>query len=95
MTYTFICNNNHVTEIERSMMDDIPQKLECSSCKKIAYRDWNDSSIHIPENFKAGSLGNQDYMGNTDYLKKRMNIKPSGRKKIYNGKGYDKSKIGS
>lgn len=86
MIYPYICEDKHETEIELSMKEEIPKRIECSVCKKEAWRNYGLTTTHIPEHMKAGSeLYNGDHGANADYLKQRMNhgTRPSGRSKVY------------
>jgi hypothetical protein len=88
MTYTFTCEKGHITEIEKSMKDDIPDSVSCMVCNELAFRNWSDTAIHVPEHMRANSYLNRDYAGNTSYLKDRMKNMPSGKRKIcYQGGG--------
>lgn len=86
MIYEYVCEScNSITEIERSIKDEIPKTISCLSCKKKATRRWK-ASISIPEHFKALSeVTGGDSYANLDNLKSRFKHapRPSGRGKVY------------
>lgn len=57
MIYEYKCEKcKKITELEMRMIDDQPNKVECSFCKKDAYRYFNVTAI-IPPHMKAGEEG--------------------------------------
>jgi len=83
MTYSYICEEDHITEVKMSITSTIPQTVECSQCKASAHRNWKDSTIHIPDYMKSCSETNKDNGANLGYLKDRMKYRPSGKQKIF------------
>lgn len=85
MIFEYHCEKcNMFYELEKSMKDEIPASVPCPHCKGKAERVWGNTSIIIPEFFKAASdLYNADSGSNMNYLKSRMKKMPSGREKIY------------
>lgn len=86
MTYEYKCEScEEVTQLDKSMKEDIPKEIECPICKGKAVRVWSNMSIHIPEFMRASSkLYNSDSGNNADYIKKRMNhgVRPSGKSRV-------------
>jgi len=57
MIYEYKCEKcKKITELEMRMIDDQPNKIECSFCKKDAYRYFHVTPI-IPLHMRAGEEG--------------------------------------
>ncbi|HNQ19985.1 MAG TPA: hypothetical protein PKI46_02870 [Bacteroidales bacterium] len=85
MIYEYYCEScDKIIEIEKSMTEDIPAYIVCEECNTKCYRVWGNMAIKIPEHMKATSdIYYGDNGSNLDYLKKRMNKRPSGKEKVY------------
>jgi len=87
MIYEYKCNScKLVFTIERSMQENIPAFMPCTKCGGTADRLWGNSTIKIPDTFKAADdLCNSDTGSNFDYIKNRMKhgVRPSGKSKVY------------
>jgi len=87
MTYQYICEKcKKEVEIQKSIKDDIPSKIDCPDCGNICYRNWK-TSIHIPDYMQAVNdiNGDASSYSNFDNLKSRFKhaSRPSGREKLY------------
>lgn len=87
MVYEYRCSKCEEVELkEMSMAEEHPKSIVCGRCGAHAFRVWGNSSVKIPEYFKATSdICNSDNAANLDYIKNRMKhgTRPSGREKIY------------
>jgi putative FmdB family regulatory protein len=86
MLYEYVCDECNVDVLrEMSMKDKIPASVVCPRCGKMASRVWGNTTVKIPETFKATSESNEDNGANFDYIRNRMKhgTRPSGRSKIY------------
>lgn len=45
MTYTYQCENGHITEIKLNISEDKPKTVECSVCGKESKRVFNTANI--------------------------------------------------
>ena len=79
MIYEYVCEKCQTTqEIERPLSEGPPKEVICD-CGEKMHRVWGNSTIHIPEYFKAtsGEESPQD-------IGRRLNrSRPSGRRKVF------------
>jgi len=87
MFYDYKCEDNHETEIQMSISEDIPKIIKCEKCAKDAHRTYGlGYSIIIPDHMRAiptdGSAGTFSEFSN---LKSTFSNakRPSGKEKIY------------
>jgi hypothetical protein len=92
MIYEYFCEAGHLTEIKLSLEHYKPVAV-CLECGRRATRFFGNAFFIVPEHMKSISDYNKDNGANREYISKRMQINPSGRGKIYPGKGYDKDKV--
>lgn len=84
--YSYVCEDNHETNIFLPMLDEHPKDIECEHCKKKAFRNFLSSNIIIPDYMKSQSVeSGGDSYANLDNLKSRFKHarRPSGRQKVY------------
>ena len=85
--YTYKCTKCNVTFDKEYAYGELPEPFTfCPSCNEKCYRYWGNSSIVIPEHFRATStLYNNNTPSDYHYMKERLKhgVRPSGKEKVY------------
>ena len=85
--YSYMCSNNHETELHLPMNSDHPKDTICEVCGEVSLRNFLSTKVVIPEHMKAQSdICGGDSYANFSNLKEKFShgSRPSGRTgKIY------------